>query len=65
MRKYVAIFFLVLASASSAQPPLIDSMLVDEDKSDLYIYGDFGAVQGKVWVDSVEMNVRNWTDSVI
>jgi hypothetical protein len=70
MKKYLIIVFLLCASAGFAQP-VIDSMLIDEMKfpnqkeSELRIYGSFGNLQGKVWGDSVEMHVSNWTDSLV
>ncbi len=64
MKKYIILFFLFSAGASYSQP-VIDSMLIDEMKGELYIYGTFGATQGKVTVDSVQMQVKSWTDSLI
>ena len=44
MKKYIIIVFLLLASASYAQP-VIDHMLVDEAKGELNIFGTFGVNQ--------------------
>lgn len=65
MKKYLIIVFLVLASASYGQPPRIDSMSVDESKSELQIHGDFGGAKGKVWIDSIESTIKSWSDSYI
>ena len=65
MMKYILIIFLICASASYAQPPRIDSMLVDESNSELLIFGVFGASQGTVNVDSIKLQIKNWTDSLI
>lgn len=65
MKKYIIIVFALCAGASYAQQPRIDSMLIDGMKSELHVYGSFGSNLGKVWVDSVDMAVKNWTDTVI
>ncbi len=64
MKKYLIIIFLLCAGASYAQP-VIDSMLIDEMKGELHIYGSFGATLGKVTIDSVNMTLKSWTDSLI
>lgn len=64
MKKYLIIILLLIAGASYAQP-VIDSMLIDEMKSELHIYGAFGSQQGKVSVDSIDMQVKSWSDSLI
>ena len=48
-----------------AQPPQIDSMLVDEAKKELQIFGSFGFAKGSVWVDSVKLQIKNWSDTLI
>ncbi len=64
-RNLFVVFLLLLAGASYAQPPRIDSMFVDEAKSELQINGDFGSAMGAVWVDSVELQITNWADTFI
>jgi hypothetical protein len=66
MKKYLILFSLILfVNTSYAQAPRIDSMLVDEMKGELHIFGSFGSVQGKVTVDSVDMHVLSWADTLI
>jgi hypothetical protein len=65
MKKYFIILFLLSACASYGQIPRIDSMYVDEAKSELQIYGEFGSLQGQVRVDTVEMSIQSWTDSIL
>lgn len=57
--------FLLITTALRAQPPVIDSMLIDESKGVLSVYGDFGNAQGKVWCDSVELPVVSWSAALI
>ncbi|MFI5264070.1 MAG: hypothetical protein ACHQM6_06110, partial [Candidatus Kapaibacterium sp.] len=65
MKKYLIILFLLFSCISFAQPPRIDSMFVDESKSELQICGDFGSPKGAIWVDSVLLQLQSWTDSFI
>jgi hypothetical protein len=65
MKKYVLIFIFLFAGVNFAQVPEIDSMLIDEMKSELNIYGSFGSVKGKVTIDSVEMPIVAWSDSLL
>ncbi len=62
--KISLILFLLFASASYGQP-VIDHMLIDESNGELQIIGTFGSIEGKVWVDSVEMPVKSWTDTLV
>ncbi len=54
-----------MSLAARAQPPRIDSMLVDEKMSELRIWGDFGSPKGAVWVDSVQLQINTWSDSLL
>jgi hypothetical protein len=65
IRPLILAIILLLASKASAQPPVIDSMLIDESKGILSVYGSFGSAQGKVWCDSVELSVLSWSDSLV
>jgi hypothetical protein len=65
MKKYLILLTSLLASASYTQVPQIDSMLVDEMKSELHIFGSFGSVQGKVTVDSVDAPIKSWLDTIL
>ncbi|HET9136982.1 MAG TPA: T9SS type A sorting domain-containing protein [Candidatus Kapabacteria bacterium] len=40
-------------------------MRVDESKGLLSVYGDFGSQQGKVFCDSVELNITSWNDTIV
>jgi hypothetical protein len=61
MKYFLLCFSLIIGlSQAYAQPPTIDSMLIDESKSTLTIHGDFGSARGKVWCDSVELPIINW-----
>jgi hypothetical protein len=65
MKHYLIILFLVFTGTSFAQAPRIDSMTIDEMKGELHIRGLFGSAQGNVTIDSVEMQVKDWSDSSI
>jgi hypothetical protein len=65
MRNAAFLFILFFAIPASAQPPVIDSMLIDESKGILSIYGQFGAVSGRVFCDSLQLPVITWSDSLI
>ncbi|MBS1902743.1 MAG: T9SS type A sorting domain-containing protein [Bacteroidetes bacterium] len=65
LRRIFAVLCLgLLTSLCHAQPARIDSTFVDETKGELVVFGDLGATQGFVFVDSVSMPVVSWTDSV-
>jgi hypothetical protein len=65
MKKFFFIAILLLATVGRSQSLRIDSMFVDEMKGQLQVYGEFGSSQGKVTVDSVDMQIKTWTDSLI
>lgn len=66
MKKYFVILVLLFAGASYAQPPRIDSMVVPgPDNDTIYIYGKFGIQSGKAFLDTAEMKVYLWTDTIV
>ncbi len=65
MKRFIFIFSILFACTSAAQPPRTDYMSVNEFKSELHIFGDFGTAKGAVWVDSVALQIVSWSDSVI
>lgn len=65
MRTTIILLFALVAGTAFAQAPVIDSMLIDESKGILSVYGDFGTAQGKVWCDSVELPVLSWSASLV
>jgi hypothetical protein len=65
MRNTIILLFALFAGTVFAQAPVIDSMLIDESKGILSVYGDFGAAKGKVWCDSVELPVLSWSDTLV
>ncbi|HYM20503.1 MAG TPA: hypothetical protein VEW28_05805, partial [Candidatus Kapabacteria bacterium] len=65
MMKYIPILLILLAAASRAQPPRIDSLSVDEWSGTLYLHGDFGSNQGVVTCDNVTLPITSWSDSLI
>lgn len=65
MRIAVLLLLAFLAIPAFGQPTVIDSMLIDEGKGVLSVYGSFGPVQGKVWCDSVELPVLTWSDTLV
>jgi hypothetical protein len=65
MRIAAFLFILFLAIPGSAQPPAIDSMLIDESKGVLSIYGKFGTVSGRVFCDSMQLPIMNWSDTLV
>jgi hypothetical protein len=65
MRNTLILLLFLFAVSAFAQQPVIDSMLIDESKGILSVYGDFGTAQGKVWCDSVELPVLSWSASLI
>jgi hypothetical protein len=65
MKKYVIIVFLLFAGASYGQAPRIDSMFVDESKGQLHVYGSFGMAKGKLAVDTVQLSISSWSDTLI
>lgn len=65
MRNTLIILLALVAGTAFAQAPVIDSMLIDESKGILSVYGDFGAAQGKVSCDSVELPILTWSASLI
>lgn len=69
MKKNILYSFLLvsvhfLPMIALGQNPVIDSMYVNEDSSHLQIWGDFGSFKGKVFVDSLEMPIVSWADSL-
>jgi len=65
MTKYLILILFFFWSHSFAQPPRIDSMFVDEKTNELKVYGDFGFPKGAVWVDSIQLQINSWSDSLI
>ena len=65
MRGFLTILSFLLISTAVVAQPVIDHMVIDENKGQLQIFGSFGQTQGKVWVDSVELVISNWSDSLI
>jgi hypothetical protein len=65
MRTTLILLLALVAGTAFAQAPVIDSMLIDESKGILSVYGDFGTTQGKVWCDSVELPVLTWSASLV
>ncbi len=63
---FVILFFLLLAGASYAQP-VIDSMVVTVPglNDTIYVHGKFGTQKGKVFLDTSEMQIYKWTDTII
>ncbi len=66
MWKY-ALLILILTSASSlrAQKPVIDSMIVNEDSSQLSIYGSFGNTPGEITVNGDTLKILQWNDTML
>ena len=64
-RNTIILLLALFAGTAFAQAPVIDSMLIDESKGILSVYGDFGTAQGKVWCDSVELPVLTWSASLV
>jgi hypothetical protein len=52
-------------SNSIAQPPVIDSLIINEQTGILAVYGDFGSTPGKIWCDGFELVPTKWTDTII
>ncbi|HEY6170805.1 MAG TPA: T9SS type A sorting domain-containing protein [Candidatus Kapabacteria bacterium] len=65
MRFTLILLLALFAGTVFGQAPVIDSMLIDESKGILSVYGDFGTAQGKVWCDSVELPVLSWGASLV
>lgn len=66
MKKYLVIILLLIAGASFAQPPRIDSMFVPgPDNDSIYIHGKFGSLPGRIFLDTSEIQVYTWTDTII
>ena len=65
MRNTLILLLALFAGTTFAQAPVIDSMLIDESKGILSVYGDFGSAQGKVWCDSVELPVLSWSATLV
>ena len=63
--KILIILLLLLASTAFAQPPRIDSMVVDEIKGDLQVFGAFGNTTGKITINAIPLPIVHWTDSII
>jgi hypothetical protein len=61
-QQYLAITALLafLSIPAFAQTNKIDSMMVDERRNQLLLYGDFSARSGAVTVDSVSMPIVEW-----
>jgi len=65
MRITLFLILALIAGTAFAQAPVIDSMLIDESKGILSVYGSFGTAQGKVWCDNLELPVLTWSDSLV
>ncbi len=65
--RYYSIIAIICFFTSSlcGQQPRIDSIGIDESKGILNISGSFGKPLGLVEVDSVQMVIINWADSLI
>ncbi len=63
-RQIFVTLFLLFAGASFGQP-VIDHMLIDESKGELHILGTLGTTQGKVTIDSIDLPIINWSDSLV
>jgi hypothetical protein len=65
MKLCAVVILFLLTSIAIAQPPRIDSMSIDESKRLLSVYGDFGFSKGKVFCDSVELQIISWSDTLV
>jgi hypothetical protein len=66
MRIFFVIFCLFCtATLAAAQPPVINLMQIDETKGELQIFGEFGPTPGIVWCDSIPLQVKIWSDTLI
>src|SRR5258705_85863 len=63
--KSVLVTALLLLAAVGFTQPVIDHMLVDERLGQLKVYGRFGSSPGRVIIDSVDLIILSWTDSVV
>ncbi len=65
MSKQIFCFFL-FASIGFAQTPQIDSMLLHNPDADtIFLYGKFGTVSGKVFLNDSSLQIFSWTDTLI
>ncbi|MFI5263493.1 MAG: T9SS type A sorting domain-containing protein [Candidatus Kapaibacterium sp.] len=64
-RNFLIILFLFSAGVGIAQPK-IDSMVVPGPDSDtIYLHGKFGSQPGKAFLDTSEMQIYRWTDTLV
>jgi hypothetical protein len=66
MWKYIVIISLIFcASSVRAQKPVIDSMIVNEDSSQLTLYGSFGITPGFITVSGHTLTILQWSDTTL
>jgi hypothetical protein len=63
--KIASIFLLFTVVKVFAQTPVIDSLLINESKGVLSVYGKFGVLQGITTCDGVQLPIISWSDSLI